>query len=944
MQDDQTGMLDMVDAGMVDDAVDGGEGGSPAESETATQGHDPEAVAAMEKPQISDLQAAAGAFHSAFTTALYELDNTRRELAERSARVEELDEAILSVRAKLDAEVEAGRKREEEHFNEAGQLRQRIEEAEAECGRLQETAAAQEHALTERTAEIGDLTARLEELNSDLEQRTAAGIEAQQAFDNETGRLNSELAELQQALEEATGRLQAQQHELEQRDREVADLESRLNTLNEELEAKNGELARLDRQVDELQGRHEAQTEALRAQSETHAAARAELDSQLGRLTSELETLRVAQRDLQAHAEKLENLNQALHESSSTEKTVHRQQLEEKNAELESLNARLQAAQVTVRDLQDNPPVSDELQARLRELETRLHEAESRAAALVERAADADRMESLNSSLRGALSKARDAVSRSAGESDKVQVLNEQIAELQSALEQSRQSEPLHSGKPQAGDTPEGQTAQPGETAPGQEDNELVAQLRAALAAAEERCRQLETAQAAAVSAHDPGGTGQGVQALLREPAVDRAGFLTHLDELLAAGVKGEQGYTLMYILLDNFINIRDEIGVINSESVLNEVAQIIASVCDTGDLSARFGDCTFSVLCSNTTVEQTEQKADRIRTIIESRIFDDGGKSVVATASIGVSSVRQSDSSAHDVVSRADLACEAARLSGGNKVVSSGSADAEIGAPGNREIHEQTISRTLAENRIKIYYQPITNLREESGSHFEVLVRIVDEAGDIILPGEFFSMAETTGQSAKIDRYVIEQIVRTLSESRDPEVQLFIKLTRQSVADAGLPAWIAALIREHGVSAQQLVFEVAEAVMLADLGGLSSLSSALHETGCKVAIEHYRMSSQPKHLAHVHVDYLKIDASLVEEISRRGEPLARVAAIMELANKNGYVTIAEGVESSASLAILWELGVGLAQGYFIQAPAVSREVNDQDGDAGCNKAVFEIS
>ena len=109
MQDDQTGMLSMVDAGVVDDAVDGGEGGSVAEAETTRTGHDPETVAAMEKPQIGDLQAAAGAFHAAFNTALNELENTRRELAGRAARIEELDEAILSVRAKLDAEVAAGR-------------------------------------------------------------------------------------------------------------------------------------------------------------------------------------------------------------------------------------------------------------------------------------------------------------------------------------------------------------------------------------------------------------------------------------------------------------------------------------------------------------------------------------------------------------------------------------------------------------------------------------------------------------------------------------------------------------------------------------------------------------------------------------------------------------------------------------------------------------------
>ena len=81
-------------------------------------------------------------------------------------------------------------------------------------------------------------------------------------------------------------------------------------------------------------------------------------------------------------------------------------------------------------------------------------------------------------------------------------------------------------------------------------------------------------------------------------------------------------------------------------------------------------------------------------------------------------------------------------------------------------------------------------------------------------------------------------------------------------------------------------------------------------------------MATEPQHLLHIHTDYLKIDRSLVESISRKGKSLEKVTAIIEIARENNYITIAEGVENPASLAILWELGVTLAQGYFIQAPA----------------------
>jgi EAL domain-containing protein (putative c-di-GMP-specific phosphodiesterase class I) len=110
-------------------------------------------------------------------------------------------------------------------------------------------------------------------------------------------------------------------------------------------------------------------------------------------------------------------------------------------------------------------------------------------------------------------------------------------------------------------------------------------------------------------------------------------------------------------------------------------------------------------------------------------------------------------------------------------------------------------------------------------------------------------------------------------------------------------------------------------------------LSKALNAIGCKVAIEHYRLSTQPQHLLHIHADYLKIDSNLVENISRKGEILSKVTAIMDIARKHNYITIAEGVDSPANLAILWELGVSFAQGYFIQAPSGNRDYNFQDAD-----------
>jgi EAL domain-containing protein (putative c-di-GMP-specific phosphodiesterase class I) len=343
-----------------------------------------------------------------------------------------------------------------------------------------------------------------------------------------------------------------------------------------------------------------------------------------------------------------------------------------------------------------------------------------------------------------------------------------------------------------------------------------------------------------------------------------------------------------------------------------------------------------------------THKKAETIRSTIEDYIFEFAGQSLIATASIGICSVRKSDTSAEEVLSRADLACEAVRLSGGNGVLVSSALADEMLTGNSNEGHKEVVSRILIENRIEIYYQPISALSTVTGSHFEVLTRIVDEDGNMILPGEFFAMAASSGQTVDIDRYIIENIMKMMAEYPHQDMTLFIKLTGQSVADHELPIWIIRKIKEYKINPEQLVFEVAENTLQSDIKNVSALSRALNSIGCKIAIEHYRMSTQAQHLKHIHADYLKIDRGLVESIGRKGGSLAKVTAIMAMAREHNYMTIAEGVESPASLAILWELGVHYAQGYFIHAPSEKRDYEfheerpDEDLE-DCNRATFTV-
>ena len=339
---------------------------------------------------------------------------------------------------------------------------------------------------------------------------------------------------------------------------------------------------------------------------------------------------------------------------------------------------------------------------------------------------------------------------------------------------------------------------------------------------------------------------------------------------------------------------------------------------------------------------------AERIRSSVEQHIFEVDGHSLVTTTSIGICALRGSDTDPEDVISRVDLACESARLAGGNQVVMNSAVSDELRLPEHDNRSADIVDGILTEKRLKIHYQPISDLKENTINCFEVLTRVVDENSNVILPGEFFAMAVKSGKAVQVDRHIIECALSKLAEKPNPDIKLFIKLTRESVSSNELPVWIGNKLDEYRINPGQLVFEVAEQVMESDLKNLAQLSRELNRIGCRIAIEHYRLATQPQHLRHIHPEYLKIDSGLVQNINKKGPGLAKVNEIMDLAKMNNLKTIAEGVETPACLAILWELGVTLAQGYLISEPSgnANFEVFDSDkGDEAANqgKAVFSI-
>ena len=408
----------------------------------------------------------------------------------------------------------------------------------------------------------------------------------------------------------------------------------------------------------------------------------------------------------------------------------------------------------------------------------------------------------------------------------------------------------------------------------------------------------------------------------------NRQHFMQLLDERLASPGNNGEHRALIYITLDNFKVIREECGIAASDIVLCDIARLLEGNCSEAECISRFGDYSFAILHTGSTEEKTLGLGESLLHKIAGHLSEVDGRAITLTSSIGLCVINSHATNAQQVISHADMACEVARSSGGNQIHTHSAVVAEHLGQENEPEWDSVVRKTIEDERFYLAYQPIVSLKGDTGKRYEVLLRVIDEQGHVILPGQFLSIAEKTGLIREIDHWVIKTAFRRLVELRETDSQatFFIKLSGPTLSDAELPLWINDQLKGNRLASDAIVFEIPERIVVDDLTHARSFVEAMKTLNCPVAIEHYGNGDQPQMLNHLPVDIVKIDGGLINGLAGNKDNQARVQAILELAGEHGKVTIAECVDDAGSLAQLWQYGVDFIQGNFVQEPSKDLE------------------
>ncbi|MGB5338771.1 MAG: phosphodiesterase [Gammaproteobacteria bacterium] len=411
----------------------------------------------------------------------------------------------------------------------------------------------------------------------------------------------------------------------------------------------------------------------------------------------------------------------------------------------------------------------------------------------------------------------------------------------------------------------------------------------------------------------------------------NRQYFIQALDENIRNNQILGLFQSVTYVLLDNFKSIRENIGIIASDQLIGEIAELIKEVYGPEATIAQFGDYVFTILSYSSNTETCILMAQTLRQRLEEYKSVIQGQAVHTTGSIGICVINDQIKDTENAILRADLACEIARSSGGNQVhVHSTAIDDQI--HNDIDHHwDEMIRKTVDENRFYLVYQPIVSMDTDKDARYEVLLRVVDEAGHVILPGQFISIAEQTGAIGEIDRRIISAAIRTLSGKKHRGASLFVKISGHTLADMEFPDWVQQELSNNQLHEDQIIFEITASAAVHDRSMTLAFVHAMHNIHCKVAIEHIGHTIQPDAIGDIPVDYLKIDGSLINNLLSSKKDQASVRNIVEFAQRINIPCIAERVDDASCLVMLWQYSMDYIQGNFVQEPRKSLDYDFDD-------------
>ncbi len=405
----------------------------------------------------------------------------------------------------------------------------------------------------------------------------------------------------------------------------------------------------------------------------------------------------------------------------------------------------------------------------------------------------------------------------------------------------------------------------------------------------------------------------------------NRRKFYSYLDEIINRSEERSSCFTLFFLDLDLFKEVNDILGHAIGDLLLVEVSKRLTACVD-NDLGcvARIGGDEFMVILPDVTDKATIEETIKCVQVELDRVFNIKGNVINITTSIGVTRYPHDSKDAEQLIINSDQAMYASKKKGRN-----------CHSYFDKKMFEETqykckltsdLRQAVSKDQFTLHYQPIIDLKNNSITKAEALIRWDHPERGLVSPLEFIPLAEEAGIINEIGDWVFKSAIdhtAKIQERSDQFFQMTINTSPVQYTKNGMdvPAWFEYL-STRGLSGENIIVEITEGVLMEARESVVKRLFQLRDLKVGVAIDDFGTGySSLSYLKKFDIDYLKIDQSFVKNLKLGSDDVVLIQAIIVMAHQLGIKVVAEGIETKAQMDILIANGCDYGQGYYFSKP-----------------------
>lgn len=410
----------------------------------------------------------------------------------------------------------------------------------------------------------------------------------------------------------------------------------------------------------------------------------------------------------------------------------------------------------------------------------------------------------------------------------------------------------------------------------------------------------------------------------------NRQGFEATLTQAYTRLGSADAPTALLYIGLDNIDSILCDLGLQGFDSTIRQIADMLQQHFSSHYVS-RFGDGTFAVLMSQVDKVRVLQQAQQLCQRVASMLINVAKRSVTTTVSIGVVMLDSNAPSQPVIIERAIAAMnqvKAVGKHGGNGV--------HFYDPGQHATRDNValaeyLHHAISQNRFQLLYQPVYDIVSDRSDIFAVYLRLPLADGKTMTPPEFLEVAKSSQLLEKIDRWVLLNACKRLSQLRQryPESRVIVQLTSASLVDKSLVSIVSQLLQAVGGTSGALTLQFHEQDVMDYLAVAQEQFCALREMNCQLSMHNFGVSGKSlQTAAFVKPDMVCLAKSLIEGLINNAANIEKVQSLVAELNAQGFAVLMPFIEDAATMSAAWGSGARYLQGYYLQQPSDEMQVS----------------